>query len=444
MDRRSGLLRPIVLRAEQEEGWSRTAVGKKQGLRPMLPQFSLCAELLQQLDRVCEEAQTGGNTVLLGVRSSPQHYLSVRVEELRRHTRAGRGLAGDYAITVGRLEGAESCALDQLLRELEKRSGDEPVEPLHLCKTLCCVYKEKANSGILRIRLMAVYPVLSLQFTPIAPLKVASTPLSVQLLKRSNHSGSFLWGLIALDKGKRAVLLLPTDPHTTRYSMAGIWAANLPVLPSQPSSPYLHPLIWSLSVYYLHLSASFPRISPDPAHHVFLFLCINNYAARFCEVSSGGEAAGWGRVEVERRVRTSAAVVIGFGSEEKSRELGREMSTAEVGEQLKGMSSRPKDSQYQVQTSRPAQSLVVSPVLSPRSSVDFSPLFAVPRPHRHYGSTGFPRKSAEEALLLGHKMRNLHMETDFPVPQIRYESGSSSSDEESFKRIEQKYLKLLH
>ena len=435
-----------MLRAEREEGWNRTAVGKKQGLRPMLPQFRLGVELLQQLESGGEEVWTGGKAVLLGVRSSPQHYLSVRMDALQRHTRPVKGLAGDYAITVGRLEGAESLALEQLLRDVEKRSGDEPAEPLHLCKTLCCVYKERLNSGVLRIRLKAVYPVVSLQFTPIAPLKVVSTPLSVQLLKRTKQSGSFLWGFIALDTGKRAVLLLPTDSHALRYSMSGIWTANLPSLPSQPSCPYLHPLIWSLSVHYIHLSASFPRISPDPAHHVFLFLYIHNSTTRFCEVSSGGEAAGWGWTEVERRVETGTAVVVGFGSEEKS----RAMSTAEVGEQLKGLSSHsslPKDSKYPFQplTCRPAQSQVVSPMLSPRSSLDFSPLLPVPRPpHTHHGSTGFPRKSAEAATFQGHKMRKLHMEADFPVPQIRYESVSSSSDEDSFKRIEQKYLKLLH
>ena len=453
MDRGAGLLRPIELRAEREEGWSRTAVGKKQGLRPMLPQFRLGVEVIQQLEGMREEAIQAGNGVLLGVRSSPLHYLSVRVEALRRQSRPGKGLAGDYAITVGRLEGVEAVALEQILRELDRQRDNEPVEPLHLCKTLCCVYKEKGNSGLLRIRMKVIYPAVSLQFTPIAPLKVVSTPLSVQLLKTTKQSGSFLWGLIALDKRKRVVLLLPSDPHTTHYAMAGIWATNLPPLPSSPTkSPFLHPLIWSLSIHYLHQSSLFPRVSPDPAHHVFLFLYIASTSAKFCEVSSGGETTGWGWMEVERRLDTSAAVVVGFGKEEeKARELGREMSTTEVGrrEHIEAQPSRPslqKDSKYPYQplTCRPAQSQVVSPALSPRSSLDLSPSFPATKPHKPSLSSAYVRKSAEEATLIGFKMRDLHMETDFQVPRIRYESESESSDDESFQRIKQKYQQLLH
>ena len=141
-------------------------------------------------------------------------------------------------------------------------------------------------------------------------------------------------------------------------------------------------------------------------------------------------------MEVERRVETSAAAVIGFGREEKS----REMTTTEVGP----VHSRPSLPTYPYQplTCRPSQSQAVSPALSPRSSFDFSSTpVKPPKSHRH--NTAYVRKSVEEVTLISQKLRDFHMETDFQIPRIRYESESESSDEECLRRIQQKYQGLL-
>lgn len=420
----------------------------------MLPQFRLGTEVLQLVEGLNEQEVKSLRGVMIGVRTSPVHYLSVRVDDLQLSPLPHKPLSTDYPISISPAHVSDRLLLDSLQQEIAHR---ESIEPLHLWKTTCSFHKDLVP-GVLRVHMKVVYPDVSLQFTPIAPLKIVSTPLSVQLLKEKRTSGNYMSGVLAMDRGKRVVLLLPGDPLVSRYPMVGVWASNLPALPSTPqksqSSPYLHPLTWSSTIHYLHLSATHTRISPDPSNNVILFLYIEGNSARFFEINTENES-GWKTIETDKRIDVKSAVVIGFSREE---EKIRELPTTEIRKITRNPSipiitNIPEDRKFPYKkqiTCRPAQSQAVSPLLSPRSSVDHSPLIRKSSRDGNEKRREYVRKSAEEAVVMGVKMRNLKaneaespVKPDLQIPRIRYESESDSSDEETTERIQQKYLHLL-
>ena len=260
----------------------------------MLPQFKISPEVLRTLYQL---ASTPGvpsrlSGSMIGTKSSPHHFLSLKIEDCKWHVKQGGRAVGDFMVTLrGERDGERrelELAWDNLMHDVVSRSDDVPLEPLHLCKSFC-YFSPLSSPPRLRLHFTVLHPSLSLQFTPIPPLKISSSPLSVQLVKDTKKATRFLSGYLSIDQSKRAVVLLQSDPNVGRYPMMGVWATGVQRVAGEAEKmrmfPFLHPLVWSAAVRYLHTSTIRSRLSPSPESHTFLFIYFDPIP-HFYEVSS--------------------------------------------------------------------------------------------------------------------------------------------------------------
>ena len=273
------VLRRISLQAIQSELWNRTPSDKKASVRiqSMLPQIEVPAATLRHLMH-----ETSG--VLPASKLSASHYVTVRAHG---HVfPSSECPSSDYAMRVA-LEPEDASSV---LRSVGQRVARlNKAEPLDLCRTNVI----RASSRELLFDL--VFPWVNLSYTPLAALKIVSTPLSIQLT--STSTPAFDSGFVTMDKCGRVLPLLMTDPLALRYPVVGIWVANIPE-PVNFTGKYteiVHPLVWAACVQFIENPLLKDKISPLPATNAFLLVHFSS-RPKFYEVSC--EQAYWTRTSV--------------------------------------------------------------------------------------------------------------------------------------------------
>ena len=110
------------------------------------------------------------------------------------------------------------------------------IEPVKLVKGLFSFTRPAKGSDTIRALMTVLYPKVDIQFTPILPLKIVSTPLSISVTARKQTKG-FQSGFLTLDQSKRVIPLMYTDPMTLKYPLVGVWIANIPISSNSRSEP---------------------------------------------------------------------------------------------------------------------------------------------------------------------------------------------------------------
>lgn len=458
----------------------------------MLPQFRLTQEVLEAVWQLAKgPGRLSGS--LIGTKSSPHHYLSVKVEDCRWQVKASSRSVGDYMVTLlpyGVEPYELQIAWERLVQEISSKTDDVPVEPLHICKSFCGFVALQSPARLV-LRFTVLHPSIPLQFTPVPQVKIVNTSLSVQLVKETKRTVKFLTGYLTQDQNKRIVVLLPSDPNCGKYPMAGIWATGLPkptspVSDKQRNFPFLHPLIWAAAVRYLQTSALRSRISPSPETHTFLFIYFDPMP-RFYEVSvpQGAEMAGWKTTTVEKVVAIDSPAIISFSNDEEksdgsvtsSQELGdsglttRAPSTASSTEDFKESLMRApsvpvlrtlhstveKCDSHREGVRKESRRVTVNTSYpkfdDPHTPTKTTTLTLTPTNTRSHYEVNPLRFSIDESILAGHKASQFyHMDMESArlppvseVPRITYQALSDSSEDEFEQErcVRTKYLKSL-
>ena len=273
-------LRQIVLQGSISELWNRTPQGKQVLLRmqSMLPQFKITSEVLKQLWSISASERTKGSGICTAYKYSPAHFLSLKVTEVHFLMRGQVMPPADYLLYLS----AQSAALspdrlksddkifDKMMKSIERHVVREQfLEPLDICRTLVLFAADKASDK-LQVKCEILYPAVSLQFTPIGPLKLVSTPLSVKLTQ--NKRDKFQAGYLTMDQSGRVLPLLPSDPLAYKYPIVGIWVTGIPESQGSKACPIMHPLVWANCVQFLENTNIKDKISPSLEENCFLFL----------------------------------------------------------------------------------------------------------------------------------------------------------------------------
>ena len=273
------ILRQISLQGSVSELWNRSPQGKQILLRmqSMLPQFKITSEVLQQLWSLTPE-RIKGSGICTAYKYSPAHFLSLKVTEVHFLMRGQVMPPADYLLYLS----AQSAALspdrlksddkifDKMMKSIERHVAREQfLEPLDICRTLVVFAADKASEK-LQLKCEILYPAVSMQFTPISPLKLVSTPLSVRLTQ--NKREKFQAGYLTMDQSGRVLPLLPSDPLAYKYPIVGIWVTGVPETQSSKACPIMHPLVWANCIQFLENINIKDKISPCLEDNCFLFL----------------------------------------------------------------------------------------------------------------------------------------------------------------------------
>jgi hypothetical protein len=175
--------------------------------------------------------------------------------------------------------------IEKMMKSIERRiSREQCIEPLDICRTLLIFAADKASAK-LQIKCEILYPSISFQFTPISPLKLVSTPLSVKLTQ--NKRDKFQAGYLTMDQSGRVLPLLPSDPLAYKYPIVGIWVSGIPESQNSKACPIMHPLVWANCVQYIENTNIKDKISPSLEENAFLFLHFSS-KPKFFEASTSG------------------------------------------------------------------------------------------------------------------------------------------------------------
>lgn len=433
--------------------------------------------------------------MLLGVKSSGRHYLSVRVGEMGW---AGRGLrnADEYVMPVvphispSDLESEYQSALSALT------SLEAPLEPLHICRSLCCSEADSEERK-LRLRLTLVYPEVSLQFAQVQAVEIWG-----------GEGEGFEVGFSVQEPSGRVLLLTRSEACHTQKAFIGLWARGVPSGNQPTEYPFLHPLIWAAAVQFLQINnkkiiAGYPKPS-----FLFVYLATSPcfYEVSMSVMSTQDESKpSWQTAVISKTVSIDSPCLLTFflddlAEEESTSSSSAHSTPARHVSRLPSLDSncsffeshRPSiDSEAKIrllelqvqelqkELKRATQSLCTTPALSPRGkqhkseggrwdsatvnrsrvlfkvdefdevSVDLTtpltprkspfpiaPNTATARPIREKAkSVYFSCLSAEES-----ESKAREIDTSYQIPMISYESDSSS-DEDSFSMsLQRKYL----
>lgn len=284
------ILRQISLQGSISELWNRCPQGKPLLLRmqSMLPQFKITSEVLKQLWTLSSSKNPKGSSVCTSYKYSPEHFLSLKVTEVHSVTRGQIIPPADYllylspqtqAIGPERLK-PEEKHFEKMMKSIERHIIREQfLEPLDICRTLLIFAADKISQK-LQIKCEILHPSISFQFTPISPLKLVSTPLSVRLTQNKptqNKREKFQAGYLTMDQTGRVLPMLPSDPLAYKYPIVGIWVTNIPESQNIKACPIMHPLVWANCVQFIENTNIKDKISPCLEDNSFLFL---NFAGK--------------------------------------------------------------------------------------------------------------------------------------------------------------------
>lgn len=260
----------------------------------MLPQVKLTSEVQQALWSLGQglDPRSSLTAYLAGSKYSASHYLSVKVTEclMRRPNDI------DFAVKTfpRRLESPDQLVVrpkeldilwNEVLETIDAYDDDRPLEPLDVVRAALVF---SADSLRLIFKSDLIYPTASFCFTPIAPLKIVSSPLSLKLAKRSSKVAKFQTGFLTLDLNQRLLPLLLSDPLAQKYPLVGIWVTDIPRSNQTNAGSLMHPLVWSACVRFVQTRSVKEKISPDPEQ--YSFLCVHfSTKPKFFEVSAADE-----------------------------------------------------------------------------------------------------------------------------------------------------------
>lgn len=279
------ILRQISLQGSLSELWNRSPQGKPVLLRmqSMLPQFKITSEVLKQLWTISNTENLKVSGVCTAYKYSPEHFLSLKVTEVHYITRGQVIPPADYLLYLSpqspsscpeRLK-SEEKHFEKMMKSIERHIAREQfLEPLDICRTLLIFAADKISQK-LQIKCEILYPSVSFQFTPISPLKLVSTPLSVKLIQNKptqNKREKFQAGYLTMDQTGRVLPMLPSDPLAYKYPIVGIWVTNIPESQNIKACPIMHPLVWANCVQFIENTNIKDKISPCLDDNSFLFL----------------------------------------------------------------------------------------------------------------------------------------------------------------------------
>ena len=190
-----------------------------------------------------------GSGVCTAYKYSPAHFLSLKATEVHILMRGQTIPPADYllylspqlsAVSPERLK-SEEKTFDKMMKSIQRHvTREQSIEPLDICRTLL-IFAADTNGQKLQIKCEILYAAVSFQFTPIASLKLVSTPLSVKLIQ--NKRDKFQAGYLTMDQSGRVLPLLPSDPLAYKYPIVGIWVTCIPESQNSKACPLMHPLV---------------------------------------------------------------------------------------------------------------------------------------------------------------------------------------------------------
>jgi len=158
---------------------------------------------------------------------------------------------------IGGLTFEEDSSI-QMIRNLAKsvRSGKE------FSLRSCIRIRGAGHSRIFRdqisasLRFEAVLPNLSFQCTQLHPIPFLKTPLASVLHSRS-VADSHRFGYLTLNRTRKLVPILESDPCVATAPLVGLWLAGL----SGPENELVkHPLVWAACVRFLNFEGLRERV----------------------------------------------------------------------------------------------------------------------------------------------------------------------------------------
>ena len=301
--------RKILLKQGQRLPQRRAPQGKRLIIRgnSMLPQFKIAPEVLQSL-----WATSRGQTlkrrlvgVLAGRKSSPQHYLSIRITDLFMAGRSESGLAEDYQIRLlAGLDTILSADLENEFAKADKKidSLETKIEPLHLCRAVCGFDVDtKSHKVVLKAYL--VYPSVSLQFTPVEAIPIPAW----------DADAGFALGFLVQDSPGRVLAVSRKEASLSKKPLLGLWANGVPA-GNQPSEyPFLHPLVWAAAVQFLQTKRDRVTSGGRKPSFLFVYQARHWYEVTACVPATQSEdSLGWQTAVVSKSVAVDSPALLTF------------------------------------------------------------------------------------------------------------------------------------
>lgn len=260
---------PITLDATESELWDRCPQGRPTVLSSssMFPQVKITTEALRSLWFFGTSPKSSSSGILTALKYSPKHHLSLKAAECYWLSRGQPLPPADFVIYLlhkapGRLE-VECKTLDRMLNSVKRRLDKESVEPLDLFK-VCIAHASDQTTQRLSLKCEILFPAVNFQLTPIAPLRLVSSPLVVNLT--ASKKDRFASGFVTLDHSGRVLPLTANDPMVAEYPVVGLWVAGL------GDSSLQHPRLWSACVQFIETTRAQEKMSPDVQNCAFLLV----------------------------------------------------------------------------------------------------------------------------------------------------------------------------
>ncbi|CAG9315052.1 unnamed protein product [Blepharisma stoltei] len=286
--------REINLNAVVSDLWPRQPQGKRFVLRmnSILPQFKITNDVLRSLWDFSNNPESHVSGLMTAFKYSPSHYLSLKTQEVSWLSRGEPTPIADYLIPLiyqhelnAEHLHIEEKIIENMMNSIDRRINREKlIEPLDILR-VCAAFSADEKGQRLLLKCELLFPAVTLQFTPIAPLKLVSTPLSIKLTKNSLER--YQYGFLTLDQSGRALPLLITDPLAYKYPLVGVWVSGVPESKNSKQSSIVHPLVWAACVQFIESKSIREKISPSPEDMTILFLHFNG-KPKYYEVSCQG------------------------------------------------------------------------------------------------------------------------------------------------------------
>ena len=286
--------KPVELKAKHQELWNREPTDKRIVLRAnsMLPQLKLASEFLESLWSFSSQPKGGLTGIGAGYKNQGSGFLSIRVTESHWLARGESLPLADYLTYLSpQFYAPNSSSLhpnpkyfDKIKRSIGRRVNRlKVIEPIDLCR--CCIaFSCDEDYQKLLFKCVLFFPAVTLQFTPIKPLRLVTCSLSNQLVEGKSH---FEYGYLTMDQSRRLFPLSLED--TKEYPLVGVWVVGIPNHRKTYAryNPLSHPLVWASCVQFLECQTPLKKLSPDPQNNTFLLVNFSK-KPKFYEVETKG------------------------------------------------------------------------------------------------------------------------------------------------------------
>lgn len=299
------VLRSISLYASRGLLWSRVGNGKciELDAGTFIPVLKICNNFKPSLLKLVKDTDyTLDVERYIKGTGDPLNSRELELQEIQFLSRIKKN---EVLIKLIHSEGIEREVFEAVLSGIMNKidSFEEYLSHNDICVTLIQYYMYK-NS--LRTYFHLIYPEVNFVYQPINTIKIVSTPLSMNLIKKEDYTYKFQTGYLTMDQKRRILPLKVKDKNILKYPLVGVWATGI------KKNIHHNPYIWSSFIRFIESQAIRERISPCPSSNTFLYVYFSPKPL-FYEISTQGKSS-WKLISKTLKPNSSEIKFIGDDS----------------------------------------------------------------------------------------------------------------------------------